>query len=137
VSVPSESKAENNSTARLDKWLWAVRLFKSRALASDACRAGSVSVNELAAKPARTLKPGQMVVFRQGLVHRRLVVLGFPKGRVAASLVKTYCEDRTPPEEIEQARAQRVQQFLARERGSGRPTKRDRRLLDHLLGGES
>lgn len=123
-----------SSTARLDKWLWAVRLFKTRALATDACRAGGVTVNDLAAKPARDLRAGELVGVRQGLVHRSLRVVGFPKGRVSAKQVPEYCEDLTPPEEIAKAREQRVQQFLAREKGSGRPTKRDRRAMEKLLG---
>jgi ribosome-associated heat shock protein Hsp15 len=119
--------------ARLDKWLWAVRVFKSRSLASDACRAGSVAVNEQPAKPARDVKAGEMVTVRQGLVLRTLRVLGVPRSRVGAKLVGNFCEDLTPKEDLEKARENSVQQFLAREKGSGRPTKRDRRLLDHLL----
>ena len=93
-------------------------------------------VNELVAKPARDVHPGERVVLRQGLVQRTLIVLGAPKSRVAAKLVKDFCEDRTPPEEYEKARLQRVQHLLEREKGSGRPTKRDRRLIDHLLEGD-
>jgi ribosome-associated heat shock protein Hsp15 len=88
----------------------------------------------LQAKPARDLHPGEIISLRQGLVHRTLVVLGFPKGRVSAGLVPVYLEDRTPPEEFEKARVQRVQHFLEREKGSGRPTKRERRQIDRLLG---
>ena len=121
-------------TERVDKWLWAVRIFKSRSLATDACRAGSVVVNGQPAKPSREVRTGELVVVHQGLVHRTLGVLGVPRTRVSAKLVGTYCDDRTPPEEFEKARQQRVQHFLAREKGSGRPTKRDRRLLDRLLG---
>ena len=119
---------------RIDKWLWAVRLFRTRSLATDACRAGNVTVNDQPAKPARDVRQGEVVVVRQGLIHRTLVVRAVPASRVGAKLVATYCEDRTPPAEFERARAQRVQQFLARAKGSGRPTKRDRRLLDRLLG---
>jgi ribosome-associated heat shock protein Hsp15 len=118
---------------RIDKWLWAVRVFKSRSLATDACRAGSVEVNEQPAKPAREVKTGEQVVVRQGLVTRTLRVVGVPRSRVGPKLVPEFCHDLTPPEEFEKARQQRVQQLLAREKGSGRPTKRDRRLLDQLL----
>lgn len=129
MSILSET-----STARLDKWLWAVRLFKTRALAASSCRAGSVMVNDLAAKPSRDLRPGDRVNVKLGLIHRSLVVLDFPRGRVAAKQVPAYCEDRTPPSEFEKAREQPVQHFLEREKGSGRPTKRDRREIDRLLG---
>lgn len=110
-----------------------MRIFKSRSLATDACRAGSVCVNAQPAKPARDVRAGETVTVRQGLMLRTLGVLALPKGRVSAKLVPVYCADRTPPEEFEKLRVHRVQQFLARAKGSGRPTKRDRRLLDRFL----
>lgn len=119
--------------ARLDKWLWAVRLFKTRSLATDACRAGSVAVNDLPAKPARDVHVGETVTVKQGLVLRTLRVVGMPRSRVAAKLVPDFCADLTPPEEWEKAKDQRVQNLLEREKGSGRPTKRDRRALERLL----
>ena len=122
-----------DSAGRLDKWLWAVRIFKSRSLASDACRAGSVAVNELPAKPARDVRPGETVTVRQGLVLRTLRVVGVPPSRVGAKLVPKFCADLTPREEFEKGRTRTVQQILAREKGSGRPTKRDRRLLDSFF----
>jgi ribosome-associated heat shock protein Hsp15 len=118
---------------RLDKWLWAVRVFKTRSLATDACRAGSVTVNDQPAKPARDVRAGETITVKQGLVLRTLRVIGVPKSRVGPKLVATFCADLTPPEEIAKARANPIQQFLAREKGSGRPTKRDRRLLDTFL----
>lgn len=122
-----------DTAARLDKWLWAVRLFKSRALATDACRAGSVHLRDEPAKPARSVRPGEIVTVRQGIITRTLQVVAVPRSRVGAKLVAEYCLELTPPAEFEQARAHRVQQLLAREKGSGRPTKRDRRLLDRLF----
>lgn len=110
-----------------------MRLFKTRSLAADACRSGSVEVNDLVAKPARELHAGERVVVKQGLITRTLSVVAVPRSRVGAKLVPTFCTDRTPPSEFENARAHHVQQLLAREKGSGRPTKRDRRLLDSLL----
>jgi ribosome-associated heat shock protein Hsp15 len=121
-------------TNRLDKWLWTVRLFKTRSLATDACRAGSVAVNGQAAKPSRDLRSGETVILKQGLITRTLHVVGFPSSRVGAKLVPLYCEDRTPPEEFEKIKVSPIEHFLAREKGSGRPTKRDRRRLDQLLG---
>jgi ribosome-associated heat shock protein Hsp15 len=119
---------------RLDKWLWAVRIFKTRSLASDACRAGSVAVNEQTAKPARDVRPGETVTVKQGLVLRTLKVVDVPKSRVGPKLVPNFCEDLTPREELEKARQNPLLHLLEREKGSGRPTKRDRRLLDRLLG---
>ena len=119
---------------RVDKWLWAVRIFKTRSFATDACRAGSVAVNGRPAKASREVRIGELVIVRQGLILRTLAVRGAPPSRVSPKMVGAYCDDRTPPEEFQKARIQRVQHFLARAKGSGRPTKRDRRLLDRLLG---
>lgn len=121
------------SAARLDKWLWGVRIFKTRALATEACRAGSVAVNDLTAKPARSLHAGETVVVKLGLVTRTLRVVGVPRSRVGAKAVAEFCADLTPPEEFEKLRVRNLQQMLAREKGSGRPTKRERRLIDELF----
>lgn len=120
-------------TARLDRWLWAVRLFKTRALATDAIRARSVEINGRPAKPAREVHAGETVTVQQGLVLRTLRVLGAPESRVGAKLVAEYCVDLTPESEFAKAREQRLQHVLAREKGSGRPTKRERREVDRLF----
>lgn len=130
---PLDNPGDTASGARIDKWLWAVRLFKTRAAASDACRAGSVEIAGLPVKPAREVRAGDLIVVRQGLVTRTLRAIASPRSRVGAKLVAIYCEDLTPPAEFEKGREQRVQQVLAREKGSGRPTKRDRRELDRLF----
>ncbi len=92
-----------------------------------------MAVNELPAKPARDVRAGEQVTVRQGLVLRTLRVEGVPRSRVGAKLVANFCTDLTTPEEFAKGREQPVQQLLAREKGSGRPTKRDRRLLDNLF----
>jgi len=120
-------------TARLDKWLWAVRLFKTRALAAAAIRAGGVAVDGRPAKPSREVHPAETVTVRQGLIVRTLRVVGAPASRVGAKLVPLYCTDLTPAAEFEKLREQRLGQFPSRAAGSGRPTKRDRRLLDRLF----
>jgi ribosome-associated heat shock protein Hsp15 len=120
---------------RIDKWLWAVRIFRTRSLATDACRAGSVLIDGQPVKPAREVRAGTVIEARQGLIHRRLTVLGLPRSRVGPKAVAEFCADHTPPAEYEKAREHRVQQLLARAKGSGRPTKRERRLIDRLLGG--
>jgi ribosome-associated heat shock protein Hsp15 len=121
--------------ARLDKWLWAVRLFRTRSLATDACRAGSVAIKDQPVKPARDVRAGEVITVRQGVVTRTVQVIALPRSRVGAKLVVDFCADLTPPEELAKARnpENRVQSILAREKGSGRPTKRDRRLLDRLF----
>ena len=110
-----------------------MRVFRSRSLASDACRAGSVAVNEVPAKPSREVRPGETVTVKLGLMVRTLRVVGVPRSRVGAKLVAEFCADLTPPAEREKGRERSVQQMLERERGSGRPTKRDRRLLDRMF----
>lgn len=110
-----------------------MRVFKTRALATDACRAGSVAVNELVAKPAREVHAGEVVTVRQGLFTRTLRVVAVPRSRVGAKLLPEFCVDLTPPEEFERLRERSVQQLLAREKGSGRPTKKDRREIDGLF----
>ncbi|MBC7369136.1 MAG: RNA-binding S4 domain-containing protein [Undibacterium sp.] len=124
---------EAECTARLDKWLWAVRIFKTRPLATEACRAGNVTVGDLVAKPARTLRASEIITVQQGAVLRTLRVVASPPSRVGAALVPNFCADLTPPEEFEKAREMRVQQLLARAPGTGRPTKRDRRVHDRLF----
>lgn len=116
--------------ARLDKWLWMVRAYKTRAEAAEACRLGRVEVDGRAAKPAHAARPGQVVTARQGLVTRRLVVLGVPRGRQGAAKVVEFARDETPAEELEAAREQRVQHILAG--GATRPNKRDRREREAL-----
>lgn len=118
---------------RLDKWLWAVRLFKTRSLAVAAINAGSVEINAQPAKPARAVHAGETVTVRQGLILRTLRVVGTPASRVGAKLVPEYCTDLTPESEFAKVREQRMQQVLARAKGSGRPTKRERREVDRLF----
>ncbi len=110
-----------------------MRLFKTRALSTAAIRAGSVEVNTLPAKPAREVHAGETVTVRQGLILRTLRVVAVPPARVGAKLVPQYCSDLTPAAEFEKVREQRMQQVLAREKGSGRPTKRERREVDRLF----
>src|ERR1043166_9821212 len=122
-----------DSAGRLDKWLWSVRVFKTRSLATDACRAGSVAVNDRLAKPARDVRAGETITVKEGVVVRTVTVIAVPASRVGAKRVPEFCLDLTPASEFEKVREQRVQHFLEREKGSGRPTKRDRRSLDRIF----
>jgi ribosome-associated heat shock protein Hsp15 len=124
----------DDSAARLDKWLWAVRLFRTRSLATAACRAGEVTIEERPVKPSRDVRLGETIIVRQGVMRRTVVVLGVPPSRVGAVRVPEFLEDRTPPEEKQKVKEHAVQHLLARERGTGRPTKRDRRDLEAWLG---
>lgn len=133
-SIADPAAGADEAPGRLDRWLWGVRICKTRPAAAAACRAGGVEINGVAAKPARPVRLGDTIRVQQGLVTRTLVVRGVPRSRVGAPLVADYCEERTPPEEWAKAKAQRVQQTLARAPGSGRPTKRDRRRIEQFLG---
>lgn len=111
-----------------------VRAFKTRGLAAEACRLGRVSVDGREAKPSASVRGGQLIEIREGLVTRRLVVLGIPRGRQGAGLVGEFLRDETPPEAFLAARENRVQNLLAG--GKGRPDKRDRRARASFLSGE-
>jgi ribosome-associated heat shock protein Hsp15 len=117
---------------RLDQWLWAVRVYKSRSLAVTAIRAGHVRVEGQTPKPAHTVKAGETVSIQSDPLLRTLRVLGTPESRVGASKVSLYAEELTPPSEFARAREINQQRLLQRPAGSGRPTKRDRRALDSL-----
>ena len=121
---------------RLDKWLWCVRVFKTRPLATEACRAGKVLIGELEAKPGRDIHVGETVTVRIGALTRTLKVVGLPRSRVAAKQLPEFLQDLTPPAEYERAKQAGIEHMLARERGKGRPTKKDRREMGRLFGFE-
>ncbi len=130
---PSESPGGAAPGARIDKWLWTVRVCKTRPEATEACRAGKVEIAGVAVKPSREVRSGETVRVQQGVVTRTLRVVASPRARVGARLVAEYCQELTPAEEFAKAREQRIQHVLAREKGTGRPTKRDRREIDRLF----
>jgi len=121
---------------RLDKWLWSVRVFKTRPLATAACRAGHVMINELEAKPGRDVHVGETITVRVGVITRTLKVTGLPRSRLAAKQLPEYLTDLTPAAEYERAKQAGIEHMLARERGQGRPTKKDRRDMGRLFGFE-
>ena len=117
---------------RIDKWLWAVRLFKTRSLATAACAAGHVKVDGQPIKPARPVRVGEIISARAGNLHRTIKVTALLGRRVGAKLVPNYAEDLTPPEEYERVRelnANSRPALLNYPRGMGRPTKKQRRLM--------
>ena len=116
---------------RIDKFLWAVRLFKTRSLATSRVRDGKVEVNGVAVKASRELKLGEVIRVRSGAHHELHEVLAFPKGRVGAKLVDDYISDKTSEEERSR---QMVTREMMREvpKGTGRPTKKDRRDWDKM-----
>ncbi len=121
---------------RLDKWLWSVRVFKTRPLATAACRAGKVLIGELEAKPGRDVHVGEIATVRVGVITRTVKVLGLPRSRIAAKQLPEFMADLTPAAEYERAKQAGIEHMLARQRGMGRPTKKDRRDLADLFGFE-
>lgn len=119
---------------RLDKWLWSVRVFKTRAEATAVCRNGRVQVNGIDAKPGRDVHVGEVVTARVGMVTRTLKVTALPRSRVAAKQLPDYLTDLTPAAEYDRAKQARLEHLLARERGRGRPTKKERRDMSQLFG---
>lgn len=115
---------------RLDQWLWAVRLYRTRTLAADAIRSGHVRVDGQPVKPARDARPGDLVTARTGSITRTYRVIGHPTTRVGAPLVSGFAEDLTPPSPSPAPGAEFMPVPVHRPRGSGRPTKRDRRTLE-------
>ena len=125
---------EPEDDMRLDKWLWSVRVYKTRRLAIEACRSGRVSLNGVVAKPSRSVQCGDEIDARTPSFDRKIRVTGLPQRRIGAKLVPDFLDDLTPQEEYDRGHKTAVESVLGRERGSGRPTKRDRREIDRLLG---
>jgi hypothetical protein len=117
---------------RIDKYLWCVRLFKTREVAIDAVKSGRVRVGESQVKPARELKEGEVLTIRRGPAMLQYRVKGFPKGRVGAPLVPDYLLDITPESEKAKLQEHNLILSLQRDRGTGRPTKKERRAIDEL-----
>jgi len=117
---------------RIDKWLWEVRVFKTRNQASIACRSGKLRIDGQVVKPSRELRQGDKVAFHQPPITRTFQVLDFPKSRIAAKLVATFMEELTPDEEFQKLKMIKEINFEYRERGVGRPTKRQRRDIEEL-----
>ncbi|MHC1707334.1 MAG: RNA-binding S4 domain-containing protein [Bacteroidales bacterium] len=123
-----------DDTVRIDKWLWTVRLFKTRNQATEACRAGKVKWNEQTVKPSRDIQAGDIYLVNTGSFIRTVKVIAILHNRVSAKLVPDYMEDLTPPEEYERIQMMKELNYERWDRGSGRPTKKSRRLIDKLKG---
>lgn len=121
---------------RIDKWLWAVRIFKTRSLAAEECTKGHVSIGDVHAKASRELKGGEIVKVRIPPIERHYLVKQLTAKRMSAQLVVGFVEDVTPPETLAMLNAAKAYGFESRDRGLGRPTKRDRRMIDKLKEGE-
>ena len=117
---------------RIDKWLWAVRIFKTRRLSTVACRSGKVKINNSAVKPSHEVKPGEIIEVNLSPLNKTVKVKELTSNRVSAKLAETFIEDLTPGEEYEKIKMARAVNFEYRQRGIGRPTKRERREIEIL-----
>jgi len=118
---------------RIDKWLFAVRLFKTRGQAAEACRRGKVKLNETPAKAAKSIKVGDIVNVRQSPMTRSLEVIDLTERRIGAKLVENFAKDITPKEEWDKYHKSRSNRNLNQNKLQGRPSKRERRLIDQFM----
>jgi ribosome-associated heat shock protein Hsp15 len=117
---------------RIDKYLWAIRVFKTRTDATDACKGGKVKVGTVNAKPSRAVAPGEIITVRKGVATFTYRVIQLVDHRLGAKLVPDYAENLTPEEELNKLKAPVETFFVTRDRGTGRPTKKDRRALEQI-----
>ena len=118
---------------RIDKYLWCVRYYKTRNIATEACKKGHIKINGEQVKPSREVYKNDKIIVRKNHINYQLEVLDIPLSRVGAKLVDLYRQDNTPKEAFEQAELQQLVQDYYCEKGEGRPTKKDRRAIDNLL----
>ena len=119
-------------TVRIDKWLWAVRVFKTRTIAAEACKKGRVLIENNSVKPARMIRIGDIVQVKKPPVTYSFKVIYISQKRMGAKLVSNFMENVTPPEEYEILEMNKLSGFVDRQRGTGRPTKKDSRDLEQF-----
>lgn len=119
---------------RIDKWLWAVRIFKTRTIASEACKKGRVMMDNVSIKPSRTIRKGDVIQVRKPPVTFSFKVLELTDKRMGAKLVPDFMENITPPDQYEILELNKISGFVDRQRGTGRPTKKERRDLEQFTG---
>ena len=119
-------------SVRIDKWLWSVRLFKTRSQATAACKGGRVKIDGMIVKPSREVKTDDIIQLQLSGFAKTVKVKGLLNNRVSAKLAVDFVEDITPNEEIEKRQIMRDVNYERRDRGVGRPTKKQRRLIERL-----
>jgi len=122
----------NIDELRIDKWLWAVRIYKTRSQAANACKKGGVLIEGQQVKPSRTVKVGETVTVKKKPVFYKYKVLGLLEKRQSAKIADEYKEDITSEEELKKLDIQKQATFEQRDKGAGRPTKKERRILDRI-----
>ena len=134
LTLHKNIKVSIEEPVRIDKWLWAVRIYKTRTIAAEECAKGRILINGNSVKPSHVVKPGEVILVRKPPVIHTFKVLQLLKNRVAAQLVKNYLEDLTPEDELAKREIARLSTNFQREPGAGRPTKKDRRELGKVRG---
>ena len=119
-------------TTRIDKWLWAVRIFKTRSIATEACARGKVKIDSITVKASRRIQRNNIIQVRKGIVKYIYKVRQIAEKRIGATLVPNFLEDITPELELAKLKSSQKQPIQTREKGMGRPTKRERRMMDKL-----
>lgn len=119
--------------ARIDKWLWASRIFRTRTIAAEACKKGRVFINGTQVKPSRMIKPGEVIQVKKPPVTYSFKVLQAIEKRIGAKLVPEILENVTTPEQYELLEMSKISGFVDRARGTGRPTKKDRRSMEEFI----
>jgi ribosome-associated heat shock protein Hsp15 len=122
----------NEEHLRIDKWLWAVRIFKTRTIAADECNKGRILINGNPVKPSHIVKVGELILVRKPPIIHTYKVTGLLKNRGSAQVVKNFAEDLTSDEELAKREIAHLNLNFQRDQGAGRPTKRDRREIDRL-----
>jgi ribosome-associated heat shock protein Hsp15 len=122
-----------DTKVRVDKWLWAVRVYKTRSEATESCRKGHVAIGNLQVKPSREIHVGEVIKVRKNPITRSFKVLAMTEKRLSSKLVPEYMKDITPPEELKILEMQKDMVWISREKGTGRPTKKERRNLDDVF----
>jgi len=123
---------EQQKNIRIDKWLWAVRIFKTRSMAANACKNSKVFIKESSVKPSHIVKIGDVIEVKHLPITRTFKVIGLLEKRVSAKIAKDFVEEITPAEEFEKLKTIRNNPLAFREKGTGRPTKKERRKTDRL-----
>ena len=118
---------------RVDKYLWCIRIFKTRSLATTAIKKGQVKIDEAQIKPSKEIFGGEKITVRKNQINYQIEVLDIPKSRVGAKLVDMYRKDNTPKEEFEKTELLQYSKDYYRKKGTGRPTKKDRRDIEDFI----
>lgn len=120
-------------SSRIDKWLWCVRIFKTRSIASEYCKKGRILIKGISVKPAKEIRVGEIIIVRKPPVNYSFRVKGIPKNRLGAKLTPDYLENITSQDELQKLDPNFMAFYGSRDKGTGRPTKKERRSIDTVL----